>query len=97
MDLCELIMVLIILGFCIFALGKSLLEFGEAFLKEMYDTGVMNSSNIRCCASCEYVYWGRKECPKCGFAHYGAPFAYNSYLTAIWELMTKTSYRRKNV
>lgn len=35
---------------------------------------------IRCCASCERVFYGRgKECPSCGFATYGARFVYGDW------------------
>jgi predicted nucleic-acid-binding Zn-ribbon protein len=54
---------------------------------------------IRTCASCEYTYWGgwkgNKECPKCGFAHYGAAFVYGGWINALIELFTKRSYKRR--
>jgi len=36
-------------------------------------------ANLRVCASCEWIFKrsdGYDECPKCGFAHYGARFVY---------------------
>jgi hypothetical protein len=54
---------------------------------------------IRVCASCEWVYLGgqQKFCPKCKFAHYGAPFVYSSWLKSLWYLITQKPYRdRKN-
>ena len=33
-------------------------------------------ANLRCCASCEWIYKGLRECPKCGFASYGARFVH---------------------
>ena len=33
-------------------------------------------ANLRCCASCEWIYVGHRECPKCGFASYGARFVH---------------------
>ena len=33
-------------------------------------------ANLRCCASCEWIYTGNRSCPKCGFASYGARFVY---------------------
>lgn len=33
-------------------------------------------ANLRCCASCEWIFEGHKDCPKCGFASYGARFVY---------------------
>jgi hypothetical protein len=33
-------------------------------------------ANLRVCASCEWVYKGHGDCPKCGFASYGARYVY---------------------
>jgi hypothetical protein len=33
-------------------------------------------ANLRCCASCEWIYEGHRDCPKCGFASYGARFVH---------------------
>lgn len=33
-------------------------------------------ANLRCCASCEWIYLGHRDCPKCGFASYGARYVY---------------------
>jgi len=33
-------------------------------------------ANLRCCASCEWIYEGLRECPKCGFASYGARYVH---------------------
>jgi len=35
-------------------------------------------ANLRVCASCEWIYEGHRDCPKCGFASYGARFVYGS-------------------
>lgn len=36
-------------------------------------------ANLRCCASCEWIYEGcNLPCPKCGFASYGAKFVYGN-------------------
>jgi hypothetical protein len=35
-------------------------------------------ANLRCCASCEWIYEGPRGCPKCGFASYGARFVYGN-------------------
>jgi hypothetical protein len=36
-------------------------------------------ANLRCCASCEWIYKGPPwDCPKCGFASYGARFVYGN-------------------
>ena len=38
---------------------------------------------IRVCASCRKVFFGsNRECPKCGFAHYGALWAIGLVATA---------------
>lgn len=31
---------------------------------------------LRCCASCHWIYPGPGDCPKCGFASYGARYVY---------------------
>lgn len=31
---------------------------------------------LRVCASCEWIFTGDVECPKCGFGSYGARFVY---------------------
>lgn len=33
-------------------------------------------AKLRCCASCEWIYEGANDCPKCHFASYGARFIY---------------------
>lgn len=33
-------------------------------------------ANLRCCASCEWIYEGLRECPKCGFASYAARYVH---------------------
>lgn len=54
---------------------------------------------VRTCASCEYTYWGgwkgNKACPKCGFAHYGAWFVYDSWFWVFWELLTNCTYKKR--
>ena len=30
------------------------------------------NAKLRCCASCEWIFKGGVECPKCGFGSYGA-------------------------
>ena len=50
---------------------------------------------IRVCACCERVYLKSRPCPKCDFAHYGAPWTYDSWFWAIWYLITQLPYRRK--
>jgi hypothetical protein len=45
-------------------------------------------AKLRVCASCEWIFKNsndtEKDCPKCGFGHYGARFVYgvNAYLYA---------------
>lgn len=34
------------------------------------------TAELRVCASCEWIFRTASSCPKCGFAHYGARFAY---------------------
>lgn len=46
--------------------------------------------NLRVCASCESVYWGKnKACPICGFAHYGAIWALG-FWNAMFGWITKS-------
>ena len=33
-------------------------------------------ANLRVCASCEWVFHGHRDCPKCGFVSYGARHVY---------------------
>ena len=33
-------------------------------------------ANVRVCASCKWIYKGHRDCPKCGFASYGARWVY---------------------
>lgn len=35
-------------------------------------------ANLRCCARCEWIYEGPRECPKCSFASYGARYVYGN-------------------
>lgn len=35
-------------------------------------------AKLRCCASCEWVFSGGIECPKCGFGSYGARYVFGS-------------------
>jgi hypothetical protein len=35
-------------------------------------------ANLRVCASCEWIYEGHRDCPKCQFVSYGARFVYGS-------------------
>ena len=35
-------------------------------------------ANLRCCASCEWIYRGLVDCPKCGFASYGAKYVHGN-------------------
>lgn len=36
----------------------------------------MSKANLRCCASCEWIYKGQIDCPKCGFGSYSAYYVY---------------------
>lgn len=50
---------------------------------------------IRTCASCEFTYWGlNRDCPKCGFGHYGSVYVYG-WRGALWQLLTNEAYIRK--
>lgn len=33
-------------------------------------------AKVRVCASCEWIFRGCLDCPKCGFGSYGARFVY---------------------
>lgn len=33
-------------------------------------------AELRCCASCKWIFKGLRDCPKCGFASYGVRFVY---------------------
>lgn len=44
-------------------------------LRRMY-TARQKLANLRACASCEWIFSMADDCPKCGFAHYGARFVY---------------------
>lgn len=35
-------------------------------------------AKVRVCASCEWVFRGDCDCPKCGFASYGARYVYGN-------------------
>lgn len=35
-------------------------------------------ANLRCCASCKWIYEGAGDCPKCAFASYGAHYVYGN-------------------
>jgi hypothetical protein len=35
-------------------------------------------ANLRTCASCEWIYEGHSDCPKCQFGSYGARFVYGN-------------------
>ena len=35
-------------------------------------------ANLRVCASCEWIYKGVRDCPKCGFGSYGARYVYGN-------------------
>lgn len=35
-------------------------------------------ANLRVCASCEWIYKGTGECPKCMFGSYGARYVYGN-------------------
>jgi hypothetical protein len=35
-------------------------------------------AKLRCCASCEWIYEGPGNCPKCGFVSYGARHCYGN-------------------
>lgn len=40
---------------------------------------------LRICARCEWIYIGEhRACPKCEFAHYGAPMVYDGWLRPLW-------------
>ena len=36
------------------------------------------TARLRVCASCEWVFRGSVECPKCGFGSYGARWVYGN-------------------
>jgi hypothetical protein len=36
----------------------------------------MPKVTLRCCASCEWIYEGNVDCPKCGFGSYSAHYVY---------------------
>lgn len=36
------------------------------------------SARLRICASCEWIYKGYHDCPRCGFASYGARYVYGN-------------------
>lgn len=50
---------------------------------------------LRCCASCEWIFTGGVECPKCKFGSYGARYVYgnNAYKFA----KTQTPWRNKKL
>jgi len=35
-------------------------------------------AKVRCCMSCEWIYKGPGECPKCGWASYGGRFIFGN-------------------
>lgn len=58
-------------------------------------------AELRTCASCEWIYRGHRDCPKCGFGSYGArwvygPRAYQHERTQDpWLLNKLASYERE--
>ena len=40
---------------------------------------------LRICGRCKHIYWSRrlKACPRCEFAHYGAPMVYDGFFRAF--------------
>lgn len=37
-----------------------------------------NRARLRCCASCQWIYKGEPDCPKCGFASYSAKYVFGN-------------------
>lgn len=51
------------------------------------------NAKLRVCASCERVFWDRKNgCPVCGFAHYGAFWAIGFWPTVLGWVTKKHKY-----
>lgn len=56
----------------------------------MWDESKTANGLIRVCARCETMFVGYNkiqiqgcECPKCSFGHYGAPWVYGGFWTAV--------------
>lgn len=52
-------------------------------------------AKLRCCASCEWIYEGSQDCPKCGFGSYGARFVYGS--KAYRYKLSQEPWKRRKV
>ena len=58
-------------------------------------------AKLRCCARCSWIYKKDSECPKCGFASYGARFVYGNKCYEYaktqepWLEEKVTAYRHK--
>lgn len=50
---------------------------------------------LRCCASCEWIYKTPTECPKCGFASYGARYVHGN--RAYRFARTQEPWRKRKI
>lgn len=54
-----------------------------------------NMAKLRACASCEWIFSGGVECPKCQFGSYGAHYVYGN--RAYRYAKTQQPWRDKKV
>ncbi len=51
---------------------------------------------LRVCASCEWLYKGYTECPKCGFASYSAHYVYGHRAYSLFKTQTPWKIKKLN-